>query len=145
MVERICPAYQHSNPIDNRFCGACGAALDRNDLVRRDEGAIVIAGQTIPLAQVKQVTKAVALGLAAVAAEAGIAWLRRRAERGDLGAIAGNTLAAIQKPAPQADVTAPTTPVGHVVTIVSQRVVEVWEHGGLTRQIVEKHVWRREG
>lgn len=143
MVERICPACQHGNPIENRFCGACGAALDRNELARRDEGAIVIAGQSIPLAQVKQVTRAVALGLAAVAAEAGIAWLRRRAEGGNLAAIAGNTLSAIQKP--QSDVVTPASPAGNVVTIVSQRVVEVWEQGGLTRQIVEKHVWRREG
>jgi len=143
MVERICPACQHGNPIENRFCGACGAALDRNELARHDEGALVIAGQSIPLAQVKQVTRAVALGLAAVAAEAGIAWLRRRAERGDLAAIAGNTLSALQKPQP--DVITPAASVGNVVTIVSQRVVEVWEHGDLTRQIVEKHVWRREG
>ncbi len=143
MVERICPACQHGNPIENRFCGACGAALDRNELARRDEGAIVIAGQSIPLAQVKQVTRAVALGLAAVAAEAGIAWLRRRAEGGNLAAIAGNTLSAIQKPQP--DVVTPASSAGNVVTIVSQRVVEVWEQGGLTRQIVEKHVWRREG
>ncbi|MGQ9925462.1 MAG: zinc ribbon domain-containing protein [Chloroflexaceae bacterium] len=143
MVERICPACQHGNPIENRFCGACGAALDGNQLARRDEDALVIAGQSIPLAQVKQVTRAVVLGLAAIAAEAGITWLRRRAERGDLAAIAGNTLSALQKPQP--DVMTPAASVGSVVTIVSQRVVEVWERGDLTRQIVEKHVWRREG
>ncbi|MCS6879917.1 MAG: zinc ribbon domain-containing protein [Oscillochloridaceae bacterium] len=145
MVERICPACQHGNPIENRFCGACGAALDRHDLVRRDEGAIMIAGQSIPLAQVKQVTRAVALGLAAVAAEAGIAWLRRRAERGDLAALAGDAITALQKAAPQPEAATPATPLGNAVTIVSERVVEVWEHGGLTRQIVEKHIWRREG
>ena len=35
-------------------------------------------------------------------------------------------------------------PVRQAVTIISQRVVEIWDHGNLTRQIVEKHVWRKE-
>ena len=32
-----------------------------------------------------------------------------------------------------------------IVTIVSQRVIEVWEQGSLARQIVEKHVWKKTG
>jgi hypothetical protein len=28
---------------------------------------------------------------------------------------------------------------------LSQRVVEIWDEGRLTRQVVEKHLWRREG
>lgn len=145
MVERICPACQHGNPMENRYCGACGAPLDRNDLVRREPDAIVIAGQSIPLAQVKQVTKAVVLGLAAVAAEAGLAWLKRRAERGDLASAAANPVTSPPKSEPQQVVPTQPSAANNVVTIFSQRVVEVWEYGGLTRQIVEKHIWRREG
>lgn len=140
MVERICPGCQHGNPLENRFCGACGASLEHNALAVRRDDAIVIAGQSIPLAQVRQVGKAVALGLAAVAAEAGIAWLKRRAD----GGVPTSALAVRPTQAVQA---APTTadPVAHVVTIVSQRVVEIWDHGSLTRQIIEKHVWKKEG
>lgn len=141
MVERICPACQHGNPMENRFCGACGASLERNELAPRAQDAIVIAGQSIPLAQVRQVSKAVAVGLAALAAEAGLAYLKRRAERVGLPTTAlaarpAETSALAPKAAEQA---------ANVVTIVSQRVVEVWEQGTLARQIVEKHVWKKEG
>lgn len=139
MVERICPACQHGNPLDNRFCGACGAALDRDAIVPRRADAIIIAGQPIPLAQVRQVGRAVAVGLAAVAAEAGVAWLRRRSERAGLPSSA---LATVPRPAAEV---VPSDAVTNVVTIVSQRVIEIWDEGNLTRQIVEKHVWKREG
>jgi hypothetical protein len=139
MVERICPSCQHGNPVENRFCGACGVALDRNELVRREPAALVIAGQQIPVAQIREVGKAVAVGLAALAAEAGISYLRRRAERVGLPAasLATRPTTAL---APQAAEQA-----SKVVTIVSQRVVEVWEQGTLARQVVEKHVWKKEG
>ncbi len=141
MVERICPACQHGNPLENHFCGACGASLERHELARREQGAIMIAGQSIPMAQIKQVSKAVAVGLAALAAEAGIAYLKRRAERMGVPttalAVRPTTSSAL---APQAAEQA-----ARVVTIVSQRVVEVWEQGSLARQIVEKHVWKKTG
>ncbi|HMQ34676.1 MAG TPA: zinc ribbon domain-containing protein [Chloroflexaceae bacterium] len=139
MVERICPACQHGNPMENRYCGACGASLEHNALATRRDDALVIAGQSIPLAQVRQVGRAVAVGLAAVAAEAGVAWLKRRAERVGVPTTALAVRPAAE-PAPQA-----ADPVANVVTIVSQRVVEIWDHGSLTRQIVEKHVWKKEG
>lgn len=139
MVERICPACQHGNPIENRYCGACGASLEHNALATRRDDALVIAGQSIPLAQVKQVGRAVAVGLAAVAAEAGIAWLKRRAERAGVPSTALTARPAAEA-LPQA-----AGPVANVVTIVSQRVVEIWDRGSLTRQIVEKHVWKKEG
>lgn len=141
MVERVCPTCQHGNPMDNRFCGACGAPLEHNALAPRSPAAIVVAGQRIPLAQVREVGKAVAVGLAAIAAEAGIAYLRRRSERAGIPAAA---LAV--RPADSAALAAQAgEQAARVVTIVSQRVVEVWEHGSLARQVVEKHVWRKEG
>jgi glutamate racemase len=139
MVERICPTCQHGNPMENRFCGACGASLERNELARRDQDAIVIAGQSIPLAQVRQVGKAVAISLAALAAEAGVAYLKRRAER-----VGVPTTALAARPADAAATAHAAEQATKVVTIVSQRVVEVWEHGGLARQIVERHVWRKD-
>jgi hypothetical protein len=138
MVERVCPACQHGNPMENRFCGACGASLERNALAKREPDAIVVAGQSIPLAQIRQVSKAVAIGLAAVATEAGIAYLKRRVERAGLPGAALAVRPAASAPAPQTPGAA-----GSAVTIVSQRVVEIWEQGGLARQIVEKHVWKK--
>ncbi|WP_129629673.1 zinc ribbon domain-containing protein [Candidatus Oscillochloris fontis] len=135
MVERICPACQHGNPLDNRYCGACGGPLQPDALARTDTTAIVIAGQHVPVAQIKQVGKVLAVSLATVAAEVGVAWLRRRADAASTPTVRPptSTLAA-----PQNDL------VRNTVTIVSQRVVEVWEQGNLARQVVEKHVWRKE-
>ncbi|RRR74483.1 MAG: zinc ribbon domain-containing protein [Candidatus Viridilinea halotolerans] len=141
MVERICPECQHANPLENRFCGACGAALTHHALVPQRNDALVIAGQTIPMSQLQQVGKAVAVGLAAVAFEAGAAWLRRRSQQ-PLASQVSSALAA--NPAPTTE-TPTLTHLANTVTIVSQRVTEIWDEGRLTRQIVEKHVWRKEG
>lgn len=132
MVERICAACQHGNPIAHRFCGACGASLEPQALAPRPSDTLMIAGQAVPLAQVRHVGRAVAVGLAAVAAEAGLAWLRRR----------GN-LPATTTPGAQPTQVSPDAITG-AVTIMSQRVIEIWDHGTLTRQIVEKQIWKKE-
>ncbi|HWQ15513.1 MAG TPA: zinc ribbon domain-containing protein, partial [Roseiflexaceae bacterium] len=76
MVERICPACEHGNPVTAHYCGACGAPLERLLPARRIAGQLTIAGRDLPVTW-RQVGRTVALGVAAVAAEAGIAWLRR--------------------------------------------------------------------
>ncbi len=164
MVERICPQCQYGNPLDNRFCGQCGAPMEPEHAA----GALVASGQpgAFNLAitealppRLKQVGQAVAVGLVALAAEAGLAWLRNRIERigQPAAAPAGYTPVVLQQagyPAHQpvhvVQAVPPTTlvqqapPRSGMVTVVSQRVVEVWEHGTLQRQTVERNIWRRE-
>jgi hypothetical protein len=149
MVERICPQCQHGNPLDNRFCGRCGAGLDTpQEIAHRQQSSLARREPAIP-AHYKQVGKAVALSLATIAAEAGLAWLRRRAERGQIEVPAlqqkaepANSATSITRPT-----AAPATPAAprDTVTIWSQRVVQVWEQGNLTRQTVERSIWKREG
>lgn len=136
MVERICPVCQHGNPLDNRYCGACGRPIQPDALARVGSTSIVIAGQELPVEQMKQVGKVLAVSLATVAAEVGMAWLRRKVEAPRLAATRTPQVAAIARQ--DADLVRDT------VTIVSQRVVEIWEQGHLARQVVEKHVWRKE-
>jgi hypothetical protein len=138
MVERICPACQHGNPLDNRYCGACGGPLQHDALARSGVTAISIAGQQLPVAQIKQVGRVLAVSLATVAAEAGMAWLRRRAEVSRTPAVAASQHPAVAIAKADAQL------VRNTVTIVSQRVVEVWEQGALARQVIEKQVWRKE-
>jgi len=146
MVERVCPECQHGNLLDNRFCGRCGAALERQLPLHitgpssTQTTAITIAGRALPVTW-RQVGQTMAVGLTALVAEAGMAWLRRKIEHVAL---------------PQAPTSAPPTTAlvpgrtitpsapTEVVTIISQRVVEVWEQGKLTRQVVERHLWRKE-
>jgi hypothetical protein len=142
MVERICPACQHGNPLDDRFCGKCGAPLERQLPARRTDAPLTVAGRQLPVTW-QQFGKTVALSVAAVAAEAGLAWLRKRIESG-----AASAPAPLVRTAPAArqvaDAAAPKSgPVSSVVTIVSQRVIEIWEGEDGRRQISERHFWRR--
>src|SRR5690349_15706265 len=142
MVERICPTCQHGNPIDDRFCGKCGAPLERQMLARRPESRLTVAGRNLPVTW-QQLGKTVALSVAAMAAEAGLAWLRRRIEAGPSATpgAAGPSLSSARPAAPET--TALARAGGHVVTIVSQRVVEVRDGGEPTRRMVERSFWRR--
>lgn len=79
-----CPRCWHDNPLENRFCGRCGTSLTSSkQLVPRQEvpsPATVV--RALP-AKLGPTGKALAVGLAALAAEAGLLWLRRRVERTD--------------------------------------------------------------
>jgi hypothetical protein len=76
-----CPRCRHQNPTENRFCGRCGASLRSGSELapRRQESNPTVAGRAL-LAELKPVGKALAVGLATLAARAGLMWLRRRAE-----------------------------------------------------------------
>jgi hypothetical protein len=84
-----CPQCRRGNPPENRFCGACGAPLTSGELPARWPEAgptnslpAARRGLLLP-AELKPVGGALAVGLAALAARAGLAWLRRRAEGSD--------------------------------------------------------------
>ena len=138
MVERICPACQQANPIDDRFCGKCGVPLERQLPVRLADTRVTIAGRNLPITW-QQLGKTVALSAAALAADVGMAWLRRRLEAGP--AAASTALARTRPITPTA--AAPAQVAGSIVTIVNQRVIEIWDSGDGKRQISERHFWRR--
>jgi hypothetical protein len=99
--------------------------------------------------ELKQVGKAVAVSLAALAAEAGMAWLRRRVERmqnAPVGTQQAHTPQTTQPAHPTTQIV-PAQPATSQrnVTVWSQRVVQTWEQGDLIRQTVERTVWRRDG
>jgi hypothetical protein len=142
MVERICPTCQHGNPLDDRFCGKCGAPLERQLPARRPESHLAVIGRNLPVTW-QQLGKTVAISAAALAAEVGLAWLRRRLEAGPAVAPAAlSNLLTSERPAP-AETTALARSEGSVVTIISQRVVEIMDSGDGRRQISERHFWRR--
>lgn len=140
MVERICPTCQHGNPLNDRFCGKCGAALERQLPARVGAAPLTIAGRQLPVTW-QQLGKTVALSAAALAAEAGLAWLRRRIETGPATALSVRQPPAASPAASSTEIA--KSPVSSIVTIISQRVVEVWESADGKKQISERHVWRR--
>jgi Double zinc ribbon len=73
-----CPRCRHENPPGNRFCGSCGAPLMSGEqLATREEHRPIPAGRAWP-AKLSPAGKALAVGVAVLAAEAGLSWLQRR-------------------------------------------------------------------
>jgi hypothetical protein len=85
-----CPRCRQENPPRNHFCGSCGALLTSGEqLAKRQEHSPVRAGRAWP-AKLGPVSKALAVGVAVLAAEAGLSWLQRRIgteERSSLPAV----------------------------------------------------------
>jgi len=82
-----CPRCEYENPLENRFCGRCGVSLTAGgQLAPREENTLAPARSALP-ARLGPVGKALAVGLTALAAEAGLAWLRRQVERPDRPAL----------------------------------------------------------
>jgi len=131
MVERICPACRFGNMIESHYCSKCGTSLERLVLAKPEATtALTLARRNLPISW-KQLGTTVAIGAAAMAAEAGLAWLRRRTE--------GASTAPLAKPhtiLPQRNT--------HVITtIISQRVIEILDHGNGKRTITDNHTWRK--
>ncbi len=84
MDERIpCSLCRHGNLPENRFCGHCGALLtSKRQLTPRPETNPTAVNRYLPT-KLGPAGKALAVGLAVLAAEAGLVWLRRRVEYDD--------------------------------------------------------------
>ncbi len=106
-----CLLCRHDNPPENRFCGSCGTALadSGQQLVPRRGDGPATTVRTLP-AKLGPTGKALAVGLATLAAEAGLLWLRRRAERPELPSL------------PAANSPEPTV----AEYLIGQSVEEVW-------------------
>ena len=73
-----CLLCRHANPPENRFCGSCGIPLTSgNQLAMRQEHRPVPTSRAWP-AKLGPAGKVLAVGVAALAAEAGLSWLQRK-------------------------------------------------------------------
>ena len=73
-----CPLCRQETPPGNRFCGSCGVRLTSEEqLATRQEHRPVLAGRAWP-SKLDPVSKALAVGVVALATEAGLSWLRHK-------------------------------------------------------------------
>lgn len=127
-MQRICPQCRTSNPMDNQFCGHCGATLQalvphkNRELTPYDDSA----------KQLKQIGQTVAVSLLALAAEAGLAYLRRRLESNEGRPEESKALQPVERS---------TAPSATQPTAVSLRVTEVHHNGRLVQRTVERAAW----
>ncbi len=118
MVERICPRCDRDNPSDHTYCGHCGVALEQS-LAQRVPSALARRTAQLPV-QWKQAGKVVALGVATVAVEAGLALLQRRQQ----GIVKAQ----------------PNVQRARVIA-VGRRVTETWYGGQLQHRTDEQVMW----
>lgn len=78
-----CPRCRHASPPQNRFCGSCGASLEASsDLVVRRENGLTMMGRTVP-AKLGPAGTVLVVGLATLAAQAGLSWLHQKIKAED--------------------------------------------------------------
>lgn len=137
MVEQICPRCDSGNPLDSQFCGQCGARLGSDVIVPQAPSDLTVGrGPLLPARSVRQIAGAVAVSLLALAAEAGLRWLRRRLEEpihiGSRPRAGEDT--PVMRPEKSEVAGRATT------TLISRRVVRIWRQGRLAGEGVE-HAW----
>jgi hypothetical protein len=137
MVERICPACRFGNTVNSHYCNKCGAPLEQLLPANRDTSALTIAGRALPVSW-RQLGATVAVSAAALAAEAGLAWLKRRAEQGP-GATKPDTTALVRRTNPAASGGTARS----ITTIISERVIEILDSSDGKRTITDRHTWRK--
>ena len=141
MVQKICPNCRSDNSIENTFCGSCGVRLEAELRPPAPRGELSAAVENLlPVMSAKQVGQAVAVSVLALAAEAGLSWLRRKVADLDAPKRAAEeeqrSLAIIPRESPLRR--------RSVKTIVSRRTVEIYEDGRLKGQGTTQSVWQVE-
>ena len=138
MTTKICPGCRQDNALENDFCGGCGVRLETALAARPDSPLVIGKSSRLPAPIVRQALGAAAAGLLTLAANVGLAWLRRRA-----GAESAPT---VIRPAPlRSQKPHSPSPAGEeraALTIFSRRVVQVWENGRLRGRGVDESVWQ---
>jgi hypothetical protein len=123
-----CPLCQHENPSENRFCGSCGARLTSEEqLATRQQPYPVPATRAWPT-MLGPAGKAVAVGVAVLAAEASLFWLR-----GKMGADNRSSMTALRG--------ADSTSRGYLVSQSLEEVlVQTWEKSSDSRVFARRVV-----
>jgi hypothetical protein len=134
MTQKVCPACAAPNALENRFCGRCGSRLEQPLVAPRRPELAIGRRLLLPSPTLRQAGRAAA-SLVAIAAEAGLAWLRRRAEGAEPVAVTRS------KAGPAQPAKALPAPPGRVSAIFRRRIVRRWQQGRHGQEIVEEEVW----
>lgn len=141
MVEQICPRCDAGNPLDNQFCGKCGTRLGSDLIVPQGRSDLTVGrGPLLPARSVRQIAGAAAVSLLALAAEAGLRWLRRRLE--EPIRFGSRTSAVEESPVMRPEKSESSDRAR--TTLISRRVVRIWRQGRLAGEGLEQAWWQIE-
>jgi hypothetical protein len=135
MTQKLCPSCAAQNPLENRYCGRCGSRLDQPLVAPRATELTIGRSPFLPAPTLRQVGRAAAASLVAIAAETALAWLRHRAGQSEPVRVSR------QKAAASLPVKALPAPSSRVSAIVGRRIVRRWQQGRQGQETVEEEVW----
>lgn len=132
MTMQICPQCRQANELNSRYCARCGGPLAIEHIPSQHRSLITVGnGSLLPAPSMRQVGRAVAVSLVALAAEVGIILLRRRVAQ--MGRSVEKPIAVV----PRSKEISPAQN-----AIVSKRIVQFWRKGRLSGQLVEHSVYQ---
>ena len=124
----LCSLCRHTKPPGNLFCGSCGAPLTSGEqLATRQDHRPIPARHAWP-AKLGSAGKALAVGVAALAAEVGVSWLRRK-----IGAADWSSMPAVRS--------ADSASHGYLLSQSLEEVlVQIWEDDSHNRVFARREV-----
>ncbi len=123
-----CPLCRHTNPPENGFCGSCGAPLSSSEqLAPRQDHDPVPTRRAWP-AKLGPAGKALAVGVAVLAAEVGVSWLRRK-----IGAEDRSSMPAVRG--------AGSASYGYLLSqSLEEGLVQIWEEDSHNRVLARREI-----
>lgn len=140
MADLLCPVCNAANGSASRYCRRCGSDLFHDvTVVPARPSSLQKVSRALPSKQMKQVSQAVAVSVAALALEAGISWLRKRLREQKI-----ESLPTVQEP--KATVIRPNErnlSRREGATMFRHRTTQLWRNGQMTHEIVENEqiIW----
>ena len=134
MVERICQSCRAGNAIDAHYCSKCGSPLEQYLPARQQASPLATVSRNLPVSW-NQLGRGAALGVAAMAVELGVEVLRRKLEQSAKDKTTPATTSPAIKPSSSAS--------SEIITILSQRVIEIFDQSDGKRVINDRHIWRK--
>jgi negative regulator of sigma E activity len=124
-----CQQCRHMNPQGNRFCGSCGASLTSGEqLAPRQDHNLVPATRRAWPAKLGPAGKALAVGVAVLAAEVGVSWLRRK-----IGAEDRSSMPAVRSTGSALQ--------GYLLSqSLEEGLVQIWEEDSYSRIFARREV-----
>lgn len=123
-----CPLCRHTNPPGNRFCGSCGAPLSSGEQLAPRQGGNPVPTRRDWPAKLGPAGKALAVGVAVLATEVGVSWLRRK-----IGAEDRSSMPAVRSTGSALH--------GYLLSQgLEERLVQVWEEDSHDRTFARREV-----
>jgi hypothetical protein len=140
MADLLCPVCNAANHSNSRYCRRCGSDLFHDvTVVPAQSTSLQRMSRALPAKQVKQVSQAVAVSVAALALEVGISWMRKRLREQKIETLPAvqDTKATVIRPNERQIVRRDGS------TMFRHRTTQLWHNGQLTHEIVENEqiIW----